>query len=142
MKRNPGVIGALGAMVLLAVVVTAQAQTRTIFQRISTTLVGDGYTRVGPPRSGWLDDDETAQFTVWLTAGTSYVVAAACDVDCSDVDLQLFSPSGDEVDRDFLSDDEPMVFAAPYTSGRYTVRVSMARCAREPCEYYAGVFQQ
>ena len=142
MRRKSGVIGALGAMVLLAVVVTAQGQTRAIFQRISTTLVDDGYIRVGPPRSGWLNDDEAARFTVWLAAGHSYVVAAACDADCSDVDLQLFSPSGDEVDRDLLSDDEPIVFAAPYSSGRYTVRVSMARCSREPCEYYAGVFQQ
>ena len=104
MKRNPGVIGALGAMVLLAVVVTAQAQTRTIFQRISTTLVGDGYTRVGPPRSGWLNDDETARFTVWLTAGSSYVVAAACDVDLGFpagglVELGVVPPQHGHVDR-------------------------------------------
>lgn len=142
MRGKFGVMGAVGAAVVLLLAVAADAQTRAIFQRISASLVSGGYTRVGTPTTGWLDEGEAARFTVWLTGGERYAIAAACDRDCSDVDLQLFSPAGDEVDRDFLSDDEPMVFAAPYVSGRYTVRVSMASCSVDPCEYYAGVFQQ
>ena len=142
MKGKFGITSALGAAALVAVGAAAEAQTQSIFHRISTSLLTGGYTRVAPPTTGWLDDGESARFTVWLTGGERYAVAAACDRDCSDLDLQLFSPAGDEVDRDFLSDDEPLVFAAPSTSGRYTVRVSMASCSREPCEYYAGVFRE
>jgi hypothetical protein len=77
-----------------------------------------------------------------LNAGERYVVAAACDRDCSDVDLQLLSPAGWEIDSDFLSDDEPIVYATPARSGTYRIRVSMASCSVEPCEYFAGVFRQ
>lgn len=122
--------------------ITVQAQTRAIFQRISTNLIGDGYTRVGSPLSGWLDDGESTTRTMWLARGERYVVAAACDRDCSDVDLQLISPGGVVIGSDLDSDDEPVIYATPRRSDTYTIRVSMARCSSEPCEFVAGVFSR
>lgn len=127
---------------VLAAGVTVSAQTSGIFRRISTELGTTGYSRVGAPFKGWLDSGESTIFTTWLSSGEEYAIAGACDRDCSDVDLELFSPSGIELSRDLASDDEPMVFTTPTRSGRYQVRVTMARCSREPCEYVAGVFKR
>jgi hypothetical protein len=142
MNAKLSITTALGAVALLTIAATVHGQTRGIFQRISTGFLSDGYTRVSAPVSGWLDDDESETFTVWLTSGERYAVAAACDRDCSDVDLRLFSPTGTEVGRDLASDDEPVIYTTARRSGRYEVRVSMASCSEEPCEYFAGVFKQ
>lgn len=142
MRAQFSVKAVLGALSLLVVTAAVHGQTHNIFQRISTSFLSEGYTRVTVPVSGWLDDSESSRFTVWLAAGERYAVAAACDRDCSDVDLQLFSPTGAEVARDWAPDDEPIISAVATRSGRYEVQVTMASCSREPCEYFAGVFRQ
>ena len=143
MKAKRGTAVAFTGLAVLCVLdASVQGQTRNIFQRISTELRSSGYTRVGDTLVGWLDEGESATRSVWLSAGQRYLVAAACDRDCSDVDLQLFSPAGIEVDSDLGSDDEPIVYATPARSGTYRIRVSMPSCSVDPCEYFAGVFRQ
>jgi hypothetical protein len=112
------------------------------FQRIATGLRQDGYSRVMAPESGWLDDDESTVFSVRLTEGKRYVIFGTCDNDCTDVDLRLFSPSGTKIAEDLLPDDEPMVEVVAYRSGLHDIRVSMASCSREPCEYTVGIFER
>jgi len=118
------------------------AQNRGQFQRIATGLREDGYSRVIAPRNGWLDDDESTVFSVQLSAGRRYVIFGTCDRDCTDVDLRLFSPNGTQIDEDLLLDDKPMIEVVPSTSGLHQVRVSMASCSREPCEYTVGIFER
>lgn len=77
---------------------------------------------------------------VWninLEGGRNYGVFGACDNDCSDVDLIVEGPNGQELGRDVLLDDYPIVgFTAP-SSGRYTVRIQLVTCEVEPC-FVAG----
>ena len=79
---------------------------------------------------------------VQLQGGRAYAIAATCDEDCSDVDLELFDPSGNLVSRDLAADDRPVVTATPRWSGTYRVRLTMANCRNEPCRYAVGVFGQ
>lgn len=77
---------------------------------------------------------------VWninLEGGRNYGIFGACDNDCSDVDLIVEGPNGQELGRDVLLDDYPIVgFTAP-SSGRYTVRIQLVTCEVEPC-FVAG----
>lgn len=77
---------------------------------------------------------------VWninLEGGRNYGVFGACDNDCSDVDLVVEGPNGEQLGSDLLLDDYPIVgFTAP-SSGRYTVRIQLVTCEVEPC-FVAG----
>lgn len=133
---------ATAAILLLGSVGTLGAQAGSFYQRVSSRLQNNGFTRVRQIDHGWLDARGTATFSVWLTAGSRNVLAGACDEDCSDLDLQLFAPNGTRVDADLLEDDEPMVSVVPLRSGEYRVRVTMPRCSSEPCEYVVGLFRR
>lgn len=82
------------------------------------------------------------RWSVNLEGGTNYGVFGACDNDCSDVDLIVEGPNGQELGRDVLLDDYPIVgFTAP-SSGRYTVRIVLATCEVEPCFVAGRILQQ
>jgi hypothetical protein len=77
------------------------------------------------------------RWSINLEGGRNYGVFGACDNDCSDVDLIVEGPNGQELGRDVLLDDYPIVgFTAP-SSGRYTVRIQLVTCEVEPC-FVAG----
>ncbi|HEX2187610.1 MAG TPA: hypothetical protein VHG51_01870 [Longimicrobiaceae bacterium] len=78
-----------------------------------------------------------------LQAGASYFIAAACDEDCSDMDLRLFASDSDEaLAEDTKEDDYPMItFTAPKT-GRYMLAVDMAACGESMCYYGYRVFKK
>ena len=85
--------------------------------------------------AGDLREGQSVARYVWLSGGSRYTVSGVCDNDCTDLDLRVMSPAGVELDRDFLTDDVPVLaFRAP-TSGRYHLEVSMARCSIAPCRY-------
>ena len=86
---------------------------------------------------GKLDDDETDSWTVRLYGGNEYVVAGACDADCTDLDLSILNASGDEVATDYGDDDTPVVNVEPRSSSGFTIKVSMYKCTEEPC--YCGI---
>ncbi len=93
----------------------------------------DGYRPTGWTRSGDLKQGERAELAVKLTGGKSYKLVGACDGDCKDMDIQIVDLNGQEVDRDELDDDFPIVHVPQ--SGNYTVRVIMASCSASPCAY-------
>lgn len=77
------------------------------------------------------------RWSINLEGGRNYGIFGACDNDCSDVDLIVEGPNGQELGRDVLLDDYPIVgFTAP-SSGRYTVRIQLVTCEVEPC-FVAG----
>jgi hypothetical protein len=143
--RMPSMLRPVGFAVLTFLGVAQSevlAQYGGRFQRIATELRQDGFSRVTAPKSGWLDDDESTRFSVWLSAGKRYVIFGTCDSDCRDVDLGLYSPNGASIGEDLLPDNEPIVEVVPYRSGMHEVHVSMANCSREPCEYTVGIFER
>jgi hypothetical protein len=101
------------------------------------TLAGMSLSSLSP--IGRLGDDEYIEHETVLRTGREYAIAAVCDEDCSDLDLELLR-DGSVVASDLEDDDIPLVRYAPGTDGVYTVRVIMARCEREPCLYGVGVY--
>jgi hypothetical protein len=85
---------------------------------------------------GMIPDGASAYMEVSLTAGSRYFFAAACDQDCSDLDLRLFQPGANEpFQQDVETDDTPvLLFTAP-VSGRYLLAIDMAQCGTRMCYY-------
>jgi hypothetical protein len=128
-------LGILAAAVTSEVAHAQQAQ----LSRIARSLSNRGYEATHELTEGWLNDGESATFTVWLDRGTRYTLRGTCDSDCEDLDLVLRGPAS-FADSDTEPDSIPIVNASPARSGRYTVTVTMANCSSEPCRYIVGVF--
>lgn len=72
-----------------------------------------------------------------LEAGRTYRFQAACDQDCSDVDIEVLDPAGAQIALNVDFDNNPYVEVTPAASGSHVVRVWLAQCSVEPC--YVGV---
>ena len=86
-----------------------------------------------------LPNNATANVTVSLDAGTSYMIVGVCDEDCSDLDLTLFSGST-KVDEDVLDDDAPIVEVTPSSTATYRIAVAMASCSSSPCRFGIAIY--
>lgn len=89
---------------------------------------------------GRLEDDQNESLNIPLDGGTQYILVGTCDQDCSDVDLTIYDPDGNEVDSDLETDDKPVLQLTARNSGRYRVKVSMVACSANPCRYGVGVW--
>lgn len=137
--RNAAIVAAVVCGLLTLAQQVAVAQYAELTQ-IANRLSERGYRSTHERIAGWLDDGASTTFSVWLQRGTVYSLHGTCDRDCTDLDLELTSPTGSVVSRDFLSDAIPVVSAMPGESGRYRVRVVMATCSVGPCQYAVGIF--
>lgn len=78
-----------------------------------------------------------------LQGGVEYAILGACDDDCSDLDLRLFSDRGNtQVDVDDDASDLPMVTVTPERTGNYRIQAEMYACSSEPCYYAIGIFRR
>lgn len=102
----------------------------------------EGFSSTHSRYSGSLDQGESRTVTLDLDAGTSYMIIAPCDQDCSDIDLWLYDENGNLIDEDVLPDDLPIVQVTPIRDARFSLRTRMIRCSVEPCFYGIGVFGQ
>jgi len=68
-------------------------------------------------------------------------VLGACDTNCRDVDLYVMDPSGQEIGRDVLTDDYPVVEIPNAQDGTYTVRIGMPDCGADECLSAARVYR-
>lgn len=78
-------------------------------------------------------------WSVYLRAGENYRIYAACDNDCSDIDMEIYGADGNLVERDVAADDTPYVQITPAQSGRAYVRIWVYACENEPCYVAARV---
>ena len=62
-------------------------------------------------------------------------IIGACDLDCSDLDIGVYTLSGDEIGTDVLDDDTPEVNFLVRRKSNFYVVVSMSRCSKEPCGF-------
>lgn len=98
-----------------------------------------GFSQVGDPETGTLSGDQNTFFMVELARGSDYMIVGFCD-GCTDMDLVLLAPDGEEVQADRLPDAEPILTFTAAGSGRYGVRVEMVECGDDSCPYAAAVF--
>ncbi len=75
-----------------------------------------------------------------LTKGTTYVMTGACDVDCGDIDFELWS-SDSKIKTDYAADDHPVIFFTPPWTGTYILRAKMVECSAEPCRFGVGIYK-
>jgi len=141
------VILSAAALSLLGVTSRAQAQpdqwtrqVNSLLSQAASMATNAGMSRTHDPYVGSLRTGASSNHTLQLVAGTSYKIIGVCDNDCSDFDLRLFDPSGNEVDSDLLTDDTPIVDVTPSRTGTYTVRAIMTTCSAQPCRYGIGVY--
>ena len=92
------------------------------------------------PWTGTLHQNRYRDNELTLYGGYRYAITAACDQDCSDIDLVLFDSYGDKIDSDTESDDRPVIVVQPRTTETFQIRAIMVECASEPCAYGLGVF--
>jgi len=120
------------ALTLLAMA----ADTTTTSYAPSPARSSRGIEQVGAYASA-LGLHESAVHVVPLEQGRESHVVATCGGDC-DVDLELRSPAGREVDR-HVSAGTPEVAVIPSASGRYRAVVTMRRCDVQVCAYTLAV---
>ena len=77
-----------------------------------------------------------------LRGGQTYRILAACDQDCTDVDIIVEDGAGIEVGRDVALDDHPVVTITPRVDGPFSVRIGLVNCEIEPCYVAGRVLQQ
>ena len=110
--------------------------------------VGDDFTRGFTPVQGVEDSvvalqpSETHVWQIQLQRGETYRVIGACDVECTDMDLQLLDPSGKIIERDTLPDSFPVLNVPTGAAGTYTVRFMMKTCTVAPCYAAARLYHQ
>lgn len=102
--------------------------------------VRNGYQMSHEIFMGRLDDDANESLNIPLDGGNDYILIGVCDQDCSDVDLVIYDPNGNEVDSDVEDDDSPVLQLKVRENGRYRVKVSMPACSANPCRYGVGVW--
>lgn len=89
--------------------------------------------------SGSLNLGQSQSFNVGLNAGTSYMLVAECDMDCSDIDMWIYDENGNLIDEDVLDDDVPVLEVTPIRSAEFSVRIEMFACSVEPCGFQIAV---
>lgn len=144
MKRILLAASVCAALFTTAAAATAQdewvRQVRRLLIAAGERLEAQGYELTHDIYTGSLNDDAQGMVSLNLSIGTQYEILGQCDEDCTDLDLVLFDPAGNQIDSDLLEDDYPVVSVTPRRTGTYRVRVMMATCSVEPCRYGIGVF--
>jgi hypothetical protein len=94
------------------------------------------------PYTGALYDGRNTVVDLRLYGSTTYLIVGACDIDCSDLDLELFDENWNAVDVDLRPSDTPMVTVTPARTAVFHVRTTMAECGASPCAMGFGVFSR
>ena len=90
------------------------------------------------PQSGWvghLRNGGTVNLSLRADTSGSVKIYGNCDGDCDDLDIVVYNANGQMVAQDVATDDVPIVNFRAVAGQRYTARVIMASCTRNPCYY-------
>ena len=98
--------------------------------------------RTHEPVTGDLSEGESSIISMTLQAGFSYMMVAACDEDCRDIDLFLYDPAQALLAEEQEVDDLPVLVFSPPATMNVTLRVRMYTCQVEPCSYGVAVFRE
>lgn len=135
-------VAVLGAGLAVAVLCAASAQaqdprtrTRSYLEHAMAAHEQAGYARdrTIPDLEVPLNLDRPHLWSIYLLEGVNYRVYAACDDDCTDVDMEVYGADGAFIERDASRDDTPFVQVTPTQTGRHYVRVWLYACSAEPC---------
>jgi hypothetical protein len=91
---------------------------------------------------GKLRDDGDDTWTFYFDKNQAVIITAACDNDCSDIDLKVTDENGTVLAEDDKKDDTPVLAFRPSAEGRLTIKVHMEACSDNPCYFGFGIFQK
>lgn len=133
-------VGAIvGAMALLSSSSFGQqdyeAQVRRQIIKIRAAGVSGGWRETHSNKIETLNQGGSTSFGVTLEKGWGYKLIGICDNDCSDIDMILYDENDNQISRDVGSDSMPMVEVSPKWTGRFFLKVVMARCSNDPCVF-------
>ena len=89
---------------------------------------------------GSLSDDASEDLYLDLYAGNTYQILAACDSDCSDLDLIFYGPDGEMIVEDRGSGATAQISIDVFTSMQFRTEVKMYQCSTPPCFYGVAVY--
>jgi hypothetical protein len=92
------------------------------------------------PWLGTLTDGHYRTNDIVLRARVRYVLTAACDEDCADIDLVLRNRFGQIIAADTDPDYSPVITVTPTETATFSLRAVMVSCSANPCAYGIGVF--
>jgi hypothetical protein len=112
-------------------------------ERSARTLADRGYRRAAAPSYGVLLVDQSAKLEFPVTGKDEYVVAGACDNDCTGLQLVIANATGYEIDAARGPGNSPVVkVSPPMLAGTYRVTVTMSGCRVSPCRYGVAAFRR
>ena len=100
-----------------------QQQVRNQIQTASNSIRGNGYSADRDPITGSLNNAANESMMVNLQGGTRYAIVGVCDNDCSDVDLRIWAPDGNQLTEDVATDDTPVLEFTATVTGQYRLSV-------------------
>jgi hypothetical protein len=95
--------------------------------------------RTVPDLAAPLSLDSPFLWPIYLREGVTYRVYAACDDNCSDLDLEIYAANGRLAGRDVARNDTPFVEITPSATGRHYVRLWLYACDARICHVAARV---
>jgi hypothetical protein len=98
-----------------------------------------GFHLLGTINEGVLKSGQSMAITATLSEGSDYMVVGYCDDACTNLDLTLFDPSGEEIQSDRLPDSEPILTLTAEVSGDYGIQVDAGECSVDGCEIAVGI---
>lgn len=131
---------AMGATVPTVAQSSYQQQVNRLLNLTQNIANSRGFSSSHSRYNGSLRNSQQETVTLNLNAGTSYMMVAQCDNDCSDIDMWLYDENGNLIDSDVLVDDTPIVEVTPVRNARFSLRTRMISCSVEPCYYGIGVY--
>lgn len=132
------------ACCLLPTLVQAQAYTDIVWDQVQNAYedaANNGY-EMKNYIIGAINENEENTWTFYLNSDYEYLFEGFCDADCNDLDLYLYNEAGNQLEKDELEDDFPIISFTPTVSGRYKIEIAMYSCSAEPCYWGLAIFQK
>jgi hypothetical protein len=106
-----------------------------LLEMLGDVLLMEGYVYSGFAHEGALAEGESEDVPIRLGPGLDFAIVGECELDCSDLDLELYDAAGNVIASDFMLDEFPFIEATLPGNGSYRLRVSMAGCRASSCRY-------
>ncbi len=106
--------------------VAGEADAKACLDTMLASAQAEGY-RLRMNDADLLHKGEELSYATVLTKGSEYIVFACADAAIQDLDIYLYDDSGTLVDRDRMSDAQPIVTVTPAWTGTYLVLIKAYR---------------
>ena len=134
-------VAAAAALLLCAAPARGQDMVAAHLDSAAMMVGMQGFVPMGEAIRGSLPAGQQSEYQLRTERGMRYVILGVCDNACTDLDLALMNRRGLDVAVDRAADDVPVLSVLADESDRFWVRVEMAACAAETCEYGVRIFQ-